>query len=179
MTGIPRGMNEFGVDEKYPPRSATSTQSPPHIHQMITQSTAEHHALTIKYERWTAEGANSMRTLATSAIAAFLIFGGPTLAQTQATPAPSNTETQSQESGVTIRSIQVVDVEDLGSDIRAKIDSLLENAKQEDLKSLRDSIDATPQAVSALKAKGRVSAQVVAINVDDNGILTMFTKKNA
>lgn len=120
-----------------------------------------------------------MRTLATSAIAAFLIFGGPTLAQTQATPAPSNAETQSQESGVTIRSIQVVDVEDLGSDLRAKIDSLLENAKQEDLKSLRDSIDATPQAVSALKAKGRVSAQVVAINVDDNGILTMFTKKSA
>lgn len=120
-----------------------------------------------------------MRTLATSAIAAFLIFGCPTLAQTQATPAPSNTETQSQESGVTIRSIQVVDVEDLGSDLRAKIDSLLENAKQEDLKSLRDSIDATPQAVSALKAKGRVSAQVVAINVDYNGILTMFTKKSA
>lgn len=119
-----------------------------------------------------------MRTLATSAIVVFLIIGAPTLAQTQATPAPSNTETQSQESAVTIRSIQVIDVEDLESDLRAKIDSLVENAKQEDLKSLRDSIDATPQAVSALKAKGRVSAQVVAINIDDSGILTMFTKKN-
>ncbi|MGX9443402.1 hypothetical protein ACWX0K_12630 [Nitrobacteraceae bacterium UC4446_H13] len=122
---------------------------------------------------------NTMRTLATSAIAAFLIVGVPTLAQTQATPAPSNTETQSQESGVTIRSIQVIDVEDLESSLRAKIDSLLENSKPEELKSLRDSIDASPQAVSALKAKGRVSAQVVAINVDDNGILTMFTKKSA
>lgn len=120
-----------------------------------------------------------MQTLATAGIAAFLLVGAPTLAQTQATPAPSSTETQSQDNGVTIRSIQVVDVEDLGADLRAKIDSLLENAKQEDLKSLRDSIDATPQAVSALKAKGRISAQVVAINVDDSGILTMFTKKNA
>lgn len=120
-----------------------------------------------------------MRTSATAVITAFLVIGAPALAQTQATPAPSNTETQSQESGVTIRSIQVIDVEDLDAGLRAKIDSLIENAKQEDLKSLRDSIDATPQAVSALKAKGRVSAQVVAINVDDSGILTMFTKKSA
>ena len=119
-----------------------------------------------------------MRTLAIAATAALLVDGVPSLAQT-ATPAPSNTETQSQESGVTIRSIQVIDVEDLESGLRAKIDALLENTKQEDLQSLRDSIDATPQAVSALKAKGRVSAQVVAINVDDSGILTMFTRKNA
>ena len=120
-----------------------------------------------------------MRTLAMSALAVSLVIGAPTLAQMQAAPAPSNTETQSQENGVTIRSIQVIDVEDLESSLRAKVDALLENAKQEELQSLRASIDATPQAVSALKAKGRVSAQVVAINVDDNGILTMFTKKNA
>lgn len=120
-----------------------------------------------------------MRTLAASTISAFLIIGAPALAQAQATPAPSKTETQSQDSGVTIRSIQVVDVEDLESGLRAKVESLVENAKQEDLKSLRDSIDATPQAVSALKAKGRVTAQVIAINIDDSGILTMFTRKNA
>jgi hypothetical protein len=73
----------------------------------------------------------------------------------------------------------VVDVEDLQADMRSKVDALLANTKQEELQSLRASIDATPQAVSALKAKGRNSAQVVAINVDENGILTMFTKKTA
>jgi hypothetical protein len=119
-----------------------------------------------------------MRTLATSALAVSLIIGAPTLAQTQAAPTPSNTETHSQQDNVTIRSIQVVDIEDLDSDLRAKVDAVVENAKQEELQSLRDSIDATPQAVSALKAKGRVSAQVVAINVDDGGTLTMFTRKN-
>ncbi|HEY4204384.1 MAG TPA: hypothetical protein VGM35_05140 [Xanthobacteraceae bacterium] len=86
---------------------------------------------------------------------------------------------QPQQQNVTIRSIQVVDVEDLQSDMRSKVDALLATTKQEELQSLRASIDATPQAVSALKAKGRSSAQVVAINVDENGILTMFTKKAA
>lgn len=42
--------------------------------------------------------------------------------------------------------------------------------------SLRKTIDATPEALSALKAKGRNSAQVVAINIDPNGVLTLFTK---
>jgi hypothetical protein len=118
-----------------------------------------------------------------SALAIFLAIGAPTLAQTQAAPAPSNTEAQSSDhqtnqNSVTIRSIQVVDIEDLEADLRAKVDAVVENAKQEELQSLRDSIDATPQAVSALKAKGRVSAQVIAINVDDSGTLTMFTRKN-
>jgi hypothetical protein len=63
--------------------------------------------------------------------------------------------------------------------MRSKLDALVANTKEDEIKSLRESIDATPAAVSALKAKGRTSAQVVAINVDDNGILTMFTKKAA
>jgi hypothetical protein len=99
------------------------------------------------------------------------------MAQSHGNPASSGSE-QSQQT-VTIRSIQVVDVEDLQSEVRSKVDALLASTKQEDLQSLRASIDATPQAVSALKAKGRVTAQVVAINIDENGVLTMFTKKSA
>jgi hypothetical protein len=43
------------------------------------------------------------------------------------------------------------------------------------LQSLRKSIDATPEAASALKAKGLNSSHVVAINIAD-GVLTMFAK---
>jgi hypothetical protein len=50
------------------------------------------------------------------------------------------------------------------------------NTKQENIKSLRISIDATPQVVAAVKAKSRNSAEVVAININKEGILTMFTK---
>jgi hypothetical protein len=43
------------------------------------------------------------------------------------------------------------------------------------MQSLRKSIDATPEAASALKAKGLNSSHVIAINVAD-GVLTMFTR---
>lgn len=125
-----------------------------------------------------------MRSFAISAVVASLIVGFPALAQTQASPgSPSGAGQQSQQNqprqnSVSIRSIQVVDVEDLQSETRAKVDKLLANTKQEELQSLHASIDATPQAVSALKAKGRVSAQVVAINIDDDGTLTMITRKS-
>jgi hypothetical protein len=42
-------------------------------------------------------------------------------------------------------------------------------------KPFRKSIDATPEATSALKAKGLSSSQVVSITVAD-GVLTMFAK---
>ncbi len=126
-----------------------------------------------------------MRTLAMPIIVASLIVGAPVMAQAAPGSGPEKQTQQTQpqqpqqQQSVTIRSIQVVDVEDLQADMRSKVDALLANTKQEELQSLRASIDATPQAVSALKAKGRNSAQVVAINVDENGILTMFTKKTA
>jgi biopolymer transport protein ExbD len=125
-----------------------------------------------------------MRTLAMPIIVASLIAGAPVMAQAAPGSGPEKQTQQTQpqqpqQQNVTIRSIQVVDVEDLQSDMRSKVDALLATTKQEELQSLRASIDATPQAVSALKAKGRSSAQVVAINVDENGILTMFTKKAA
>jgi hypothetical protein len=43
------------------------------------------------------------------------------------------------------------------------------------MQSLRKPIDATPEAASALKAKGLRSSQVVAINIT-GGVLTMFAK---
>ena len=49
---------------------------------------------------------------------------------------------------------------------------------EEDLQSLRKSIDATPEAASALKAKDLSSSHVVAINIAD-GVLTIFAKKVA
>lgn len=117
-----------------------------------------------------------MRILTMPVIVASLIAGTPTMAQTS--PAPSQSQTEPQK-GVAIRSIQVVDVEELNADVRSRVDSLVASTKQDDIKSIRASINATPEAVSALKAKGRVTAQVVAINIDNDGVLTMFTKKTA
>jgi hypothetical protein len=116
-----------------------------------------------------------MRTLAMPIVVASLIMGTPVLAQ--GTPGSSTHDNQKQQS-VTIRNIQVVDIKDLQSNVRSKVDALRATTKQEELQSLRNSIDTYP-TFAALKVKGRVSALVVAINIDENGILTMFTKKAA
>lgn len=126
-----------------------------------------------------------MRMFTLSTVGALLLSGSLlTAAQTSPAPAQSQTpqsrtsqpQTKSEE-GVAIRSIQVIDVEELKADVRSQVDAIVTNTKQEEIKSLRASIEAIPQAVSALKAKGRNSTQVVAINIDQNGVLTMFTKK--
>ncbi len=70
---------------------------------------------------------------------------------------------------------QVVDLKELQPAVRSKVDDVVAQTSEEDLQSLRKSIDATPEAASALKAKGLSSLQVVAINIAD-GVLTLITK---
>jgi hypothetical protein len=118
-----------------------------------------------------------MRTWTAQVVIALLAMAMPVVVPAQGSPRPSGAEIQSEQSDTVIRSIEVVDIEDLQSDLRGKVDALLASMKQDELQSLRKLIDETPEAVSALKAKGRVTAQVVAINVDKDGVLTMFTKR--
>ena len=80
------------------------------------------------------------------------------------------------------REHEVVVLDDLSSGkeenlaaVRSKIDSIIAHTSKEDMQSLRKSIDATPAAASALKAKGLSSSQVVAINIAD-GVLTLVAK---
>jgi len=95
----------------------------------------------------------------------------------QAQGAPSQSEAQKPpaQSSTVIRSLQVVDVKDRKPAVRAKVDEVVAHTSEEDMQSLRKSIDATPEAASALKAKGLSSSQVVAINIAD-GVLTLFAK---
>ena len=121
-----------------------------------------------------------MRIVTASAIIAALSLGTPAFVQAQGAPpqsqgAPSQSEAQPPQSSTVIRSIQVVDVKDLQPAVRSKVDELVANTREEDIQSLRKSIDATPEAAAVLKAKGLSSSQVVAINIAD-GVLTMFAK---
>jgi hypothetical protein len=121
-----------------------------------------------------------MRIFTASVIIAVVSLGTPAFVQAQGTPSQPQTQTQPAQtppaqSGPIIRSIQVVDLKDLKPAVRAKVDEVVAHTSEDDLQSLRKSIDATPEAASALKAKGLSSSQVVAINIAD-GVLTMFTK---
>src|SRR5258706_4436604 len=116
-----------------------------------------------------------MRIFTASVIIAAVSVGTPAFVQAQgAAPKPNSQEPPAQSSAV-IRSIQVVDIKQLQPAVRAKVDEIVAQTSDEDMQSLRKSIDATPEVASALKAKGLSSSQVVAINIAD-GVLTLFTK---
>jgi Spy/CpxP family protein refolding chaperone len=116
-----------------------------------------------------------MRILTTSVLVAAISLGAPAFAQAQGAPSRSEAPTPPAQSSTVIRSIQVVDVKELQPSVRSQVDDIIARTSEEDMQSLRKSIDATPEATSVLKAKGLSSSQIVAINIAD-GVLTMFAK---
>ena len=115
-----------------------------------------------------------MRKFTTSVIVAALSLGTPAFVQAQGGAAPAAAQAPAK-SSATVRSVKVVDLKELQPEMRSQVEKFASTTKQEDMMSLRKSLDALPQAASALKDKGLSSAQVVAINIDD-GVLTMFAK---
>src|SRR5216684_2233533 len=103
----------------------------------------------------------TMRIFTASVIIAAVSLGTPAFVQAQGAPSQSEAQKPPAQSSTVIRSIQVDDV--------------VAHTSEEDMQSLRKSIDALPEAASALKAKGLSSSQVVAINIAD-GVLTLFAK---
>lgn len=77
-------------------------------------------------------------------------------------------------SGQNFSSVAIVAVEDLPTEIKARADAVITQTSAEDLLRLQSSIDASPQAVSALAAHGLNSSQVVAANIDGDGTLTLI-----
>jgi hypothetical protein len=116
-----------------------------------------------------------MRNFTASVIIAAVSLGTPAFVQAQGTPSQPEAQTPPAQSSTIIRSIQVVDIKDLKPAARSKVDDVVAHTSEEDLQSLRKSIDATPAAAAALKAKGLSSSHVVAINIAD-GVLTMFAR---
>lgn len=115
-----------------------------------------------------------MRRFTTSVIVAALALGTPALVQAQGAAAQAEAQAPAKSSAA-VRSVKVVDLKELPPEMRSQVEKFASTTKQEDMMSLRQSIDALPQAASALKEKGISSAQVVAINIAD-GVLTMFAR---
>ena len=116
-----------------------------------------------------------MRSFAASVMIAALFLGTPALVQAQAATPQPNAQEQPAQAGEVIRAIQVVDLKQLQPELQAKVDEIVKQTSEEDLQSLRKSIDATPEAASALKVKGLNSSHVVAISISD-GVLTIIAK---
>src|ERR1700687_5875139 len=117
----------------------------------------------------------TMRIFTASVVIAALSLGTPAFVQAQGAPSQPEAQTPPDQSSTVIRSIQVVDVKKLKPEVRSKVDDIVKHTSEKDMQSLRALIDATPEAASALKAKGLSSSHVVAINIAD-GVLTLFAK---
>lgn len=120
-----------------------------------------------------------MRMITLAAAGAALILAGPANAQ-----APSTNPTQTpppasapQSSAPAIKSVSVVDLDELPEATKGQVNQLLATRTADQLERLRNAIETAPVAKTALEAKGLTSRDVVIAQIDDEGELTIITKK--
>jgi hypothetical protein len=123
-----------------------------------------------------------MRRITILAAGAALLFATAASAQQQppaqppaTAPAPGATEAPA--AAPSVKSVTIVDIEELPAATQTQVDSIVAQTSEADLAALRSSIDAAPQIKSALEAKGLTSAQVIAASMAQDGALTLVTKK--
>src|SRR3979411_1645039 len=87
----------------------------------------------------------TMRISTASVIIAALSFGTPAFVQAQGAPSQSEAQKPPAQSSTVIRSIQVVDIKELQPAVRSTVDAIVAHTSEEDMQSLRKSIDATPE----------------------------------
>jgi hypothetical protein len=90
-------------------------------------------------------------------------------------PAPAAPEAPA--AAPTIKSVTIVDIEELPEATQTQVDTIVAQQGEADLEKLRSSIDAMPEIKSALEAKGLTSAHVIAASMTQDGALTLVTKK--
>jgi hypothetical protein len=110
---------------------------------------------------------------AAAAVVAVLSLGMPALVAAQDAPPP--TANVLARPGAKFKTVQVIDVQQLPDVVKSHVLQLAAKAGDEDTAGLRQSIDGTPAAATALKDKGLTSAQIVAADLSD-GQLTLFVK---
>jgi hypothetical protein len=123
----------------------------------------------------------------TCLLVASLVFAGAFAANAQGTstqqqaqpPASTPAAPSEPETAPKIQRFNVVDVSELPQETQKQVEQVVAQGSEDNLKQLRSTIDATPEAKAALDAKGATSAQVVATAVSKDGTLTLITKKKS
>jgi hypothetical protein len=117
-------------------------------------------------------------------LAASLVFAGAFAANAQGTstqqPAqPPASTPATPDTAPKVQRFNVVDVSELPQETQKQVEQVVAQGNDENLKQLRSTIDATPEAKAALDAKGATSEQVVATAMSQDGTLTLITKKKS
>ena len=94
-----------------------------------------------------------------------------------AQPPSSEMESSDAQTRFAAPNVTVIDINALPTAIQSQVNAMIAQASKDDARALRGSIEATPEASAALKARGLGSDEVVAALVDGEGGLTLITNQ--
>jgi hypothetical protein len=116
-----------------------------------------------------------MRILTTFVICAAASVAAPIYAQAENEHPPTNELPGDPQVRHTVPNVAIIDMNALPLEVKMQVNAKIAQMSEDDMQTLRSSIDATPEASSALREKGLGSAEVIATLVDDAGRLTLVT----
>ncbi|KUL93952.1 hypothetical protein DK26_19630 [Bosea sp. WAO] len=124
---------------------------------------------------------NSMRMITIAAAGAALLLAGAANSQTRpadppASPPPAAAP-QAPSTAPTIRAITVVEIDELPEATRAQVNQLVATRTANELQQLQKAIESAPAVKSAIEAKGFSTRDVVMAEVNDEGELTVVTRR--
>jgi uncharacterized membrane protein len=114
-----------------------------------------------------------MRILTTLVICAAASLAAPVYAQTENERPPASELQDAPQLRPT--AVAIIAMNALPVEVQMQLKAKIAQTSKDDMQALRRSIDATPEASSALKSEGLSSAEVIAALVDDEGKLTLVT----
>jgi hypothetical protein len=122
-----------------------------------------------------------MNMIATAAAGILLAGAAQAQAQTSAPaqkPAqPPASSTQDQSSKPGIRSINVVEINELSDATKSQVNDLVGKRTADEQQQLQKAIENAPMVKSAVEAKGFKSSDVLIAQLNNDGVLTVVTKR--
>ena len=94
-------------------------------------------------------------------------------------PQPNQAQPGQGDAAQNVTNIVVVAIEDLPSEVKSQAEAIVTRTTAKELAKLQNSVDASPEATSVLRANGLNSSQVVAANIDGDGTLTLIIQTTA
>ncbi len=125
-----------------------------------------------------------MRMMMLAAAGTAFVLAGAAQAQSPSPqPGPNPSEapsaTQPPSPAPAIRSVKVVDFNELPDATKTQVDALVAKRSAEDRERLQNAVERAPMIKTAVEAKGFSSRDVLIAQIDQNGALTVITRRQA
>jgi hypothetical protein len=118
-----------------------------------------------------------MITILAAGSALMLSMAASAQQQPSPQPRPPAAAPQAPATAPAIRSVNVVDITELPEATQSQVNQVVSQRGDAELQKLRTAIDGAPNIKSALQAKGLSSVHVLIAQMNDEGTLTLVTKR--